>query len=163
MNIYQVATEYKSFVNDMLIKEELDESNIVQFNQLEGMLEDKAIAIASLINNLETEEKNINEAIKEMENRSSRIKKKYKWLKEYLKTALETCGMSEVRKSPYFSIKLKKNPPKVVIKKDEKIDGKYITKIIDLKVNLSLIKQDLENGVKLDYATLVQDTRIEIK
>jgi hypothetical protein len=34
MNIYQVATEYKSFVNDMLIKEELDESNIVQFNQL---------------------------------------------------------------------------------------------------------------------------------
>jgi hypothetical protein len=71
--------------------------------------------------------------------------------------------MNEISKSPYFKIKIKKNPPKVMIKKDEKIDEKYITKKIDSKINLGLIKRDLENGVKLDYATLVQDSRIEIK
>lgn len=165
MNIYQIATEYKSFVNDMLMKEELDESNIVQFNQLEGMLEDKAIAIASLIKNLQTEERNINEAIKEMEQRVNRIEKKYTWLEEYLKTALETCGMSEVRKSPYFSIKIKKNTPKVVIDDTKEVDKKYVIEKKEVKLTISktLIKEDLEKGVKLDFAKLVQDTRIEIK
>jgi hypothetical protein len=163
MNIYQVATEYKSFVNDMLMKEELDESNVIQFNQLEGMLEDKAIAIASLIKNLEAEEESIEKAIKSMCERGDKVLKKKLQLTNFLKSTLETCGMNEISKSPYFKIKIKKNPPKVMIKKDEKIDEKYITKKIDSKINLGLIKRDLENGVKLDYATLVQDSRIEIK
>jgi hypothetical protein len=163
MNLYQIATEYKSFVNDMLIKEELDESNVLQFNQLEGMLEDKAIAIASLIKNLEAEEESIDKAMKSMKERQDKILKKQLQLTQFLKSTLETCGMTEVNKSPYFKIKIKKNPSKVMITNSEMVEGKYITKKIDLKINLSLIKQDLENKVKLDYAKLVQDTRIEIK
>ena len=57
-----------------------------------------------------------------------------------------------------------KNPPKVVIDDETKVPAKYLTYIpATTTVNKNALKEDLKNGVNVDYAHLEQGRRLELK
>ena len=72
-----------------------------------GDLRDKAIAVASVIRNMEADAKAIREAICDMESRLTRIETRTVGLREYLLTTLQATNIRKVE-CPWFAVSEKK-------------------------------------------------------
>lgn len=81
---------------------------------LSGDLEVKAKNVIGYAKSLEAESDAIQNAIDGMQKRMLALDKKAEWMREYVKDAMERTGITEI-KSPYFVIKLKDNPGKVIV------------------------------------------------
>ncbi len=164
MNLYQIATEYKTVLSDLYNEEtgELNETSLATFNQLSDDMRAKGIALSSFIQNLEAERKAIEEAKKSMAARESRIAKRIDYLSDYLKSNMESCGITDID-CPYFSLKIKKNPVSVEEVDFEMIPDAYKTIKQSVSLDKIKIKQDLLAGIEIDGARLIQKTRLEIK
>jgi|SRR6188768_2415683 len=164
MNLYNIANEYQSIISESFDVEtgEVNICSIEKLNEITEKIEDKSIAVASYIKNLDAERKAIEEAKKEMAERENSLKKKVEWLTNYLQSSMERCGISEI-KSPYFAIKLKKCPFSVDIE-DENLITKEYKKVKEvITVDKLKIKDDLLSGIVIAGASLKQNNRLEIR
>lgn len=162
--LYQIATEYRIALNESFVDDELamlDQVN--KLNSLNDDIENKAVNIAAYIKNLEIESENVKAAIKEMQERAKRLENRAENLSNYLKLNLESCGVLEVRKSPHFLIKIKTNPPSVVIEDENLISDEYKKVKHVITIDKTAIKKDMANGVIIEGARIETRTRIEIK
>lgn len=164
MNLYNIADEYQNILAETFNLEtgEVDETSLAKLDQVTEKLEDKGIAIASFIKNLEAERKAIEDAKKHMLEREKSLERRAEWLTNYLQTNMERCGINEI-KSPYFVVKLKKCPVSVNIQNENILPNDYkkvkeMTTIDKLK-----IKDDLLSGVVIPGAALKQNNRLEIR
>jgi Gp157 protein len=130
---------------------------------LEGEFKDKCIAIASYIKNMEQESNAVADAIKSMQSRKNRIEKKIDFFKGYLLENLKRVGMYEIKDSPYFEIKIKRNPPSIDVYDEEAIPNEYKVQEIKILVDKKHLKEDLEHGLIVEGARIVQRERVEIK
>ena len=108
-----------------------------------------------------------NTAIDEEIKRLQEIKKHNENAVERLKTGIENMmialNKSEL-KTPLFSAKWVKNPPKVVITDETNVHAKYLTYIpATTTVNKNALKEDLKNGIELPFAHLEQGRRLDLK
>ena len=108
-----------------------------------------------------------NAAIDEEIKRLQEIKKHNETAVERLKTGIENMmialNKSEL-KTPLFSAKWVKNPPKVVITDEKNVHAKYLTYIpATTTVNKNALKEDLKNGIELPFAHLEQGRRLDLK
>lgn len=108
-----------------------------------------------------------NTAIDAEIDRLKKIKKHNENAIERLKSGIENMmialNKSEL-KTPLFTAKWVKNPPKVIIDDEKKVPAKYLTYIpATTTVNKNALKDDLKNGVNVDYAHLEQERRLELK
>ena len=108
-----------------------------------------------------------NAAIDEEIKRLQEIKKHNETAVERLKTGIENMmialNKSEL-KTPLFSAKWVKNPPKVVITDEKNVPAKYLTYIpATTTVNKNALKEDLKNGIELPFAHLEQGRRLDLK
>ena len=164
MNLYEIANEYELALSGSFDDEtgEVSEGALMELERLTGDIKEKGIAIASYIGNLEAEANAIDSAINSMKKRQIALEKKQAALREYLKSNMERCEITEIS-SPYFTMKLKKCPISVDIINQLSIPIQYrsakITEIID-KI---AIKTDLAKGIEVAGAMLKQNTRLEIK
>ena len=91
-----------------LAETDLDDQTIADtLEGLAGDLRDKAIAVASVIRNMEADAKAIREAICDMESRLTRIETRTVGLREYLLTTLQTTNIRKVE-CPWFAVSVKK-------------------------------------------------------
>lgn len=81
---------------------------------LSGDLEVKAKNVIGYAKSLEAEAFAIIDATLAMTDRAASLRKKAEWMRKYVQSAMERTGITEI-KSPYFVIKLKDNPGKVII------------------------------------------------
>lgn len=163
MTLYEISNEYLSSLNNAMTGDEINEEQLLSIRFLEGNLDDKIVAVAAYIKNLESESESIKSAMKEMKLRSERLDNKASFLTGYLKSHMEICGIKEVRKSPHFVIKVKQNPISVRIDNEEMIDS-YFKKIkVTSCIDKLKIKEALDRGVEVIGAHLEQKTRLEIK
>lgn len=161
MNLYEISTQYQeAFRGD-----ENGELNMELIERMEGALEEKAVALSSYIKNLEAEKDAIATAKNNMAEREKRLSKRLTYLLDYLQTNMERTGITEITRSAYFTIKLKKNPPKVEILDEAEIPVDYIkTKVVTTSsVDKIRLLGDLKTGVEVPGAILVQNNRVEIK
>jgi hypothetical protein len=93
---------------------------------LEGQLQDKATNVGLFIRNLESTADAIDEAAETMRLRGTRLRKRAQSLNEYLLFHLQAAGISKVE-SPYFNLKVKTNPPTVVVDSESLIPAEYMT------------------------------------
>ena len=108
-----------------------------------------------------------NVAIDEEIKRLQEIKKHNENAVERLKSGIENMmialNKSEL-KTPLFSAKWVKNPPKVVITDETNVSAKYLTYIpATTTVNKNALKEDLKNGIELPFAHLEQGRRLDLK
>lgn len=160
--LYEISNDYQRVLDSFLDKEIIDISDETELDKLNDDIEKKAINVASYIRNIEIESAAIDDAIKKMKERKERLDRKVEFLKDYLKYNLEKCDKKEV-KSPFFDIKVKQNPPKVLVIDESLIPEMYFKVITTRKIDLSMLSKALKNDTFITGAELEKRTRIEIK
>jgi hypothetical protein len=125
--------------------------------------ENKAVNLAAYIQNLSVEETAIKNAVQEMQCRSDKITKKIVFLKEYLKSQMQSCDVSEITKSPYYVIKIRKNPVSVEVSDTAILPDEYVSVKVTKAPNKVLIREHLQQGVLIDGCALQQTSRLDIK
>lgn len=164
MNLYEIANDYAMVLHETFDPEtgEVNEQAIAKLEAIGETLEQKGIAVASYIKNLEAESEAIERAKKAMAEREARLNKRVDYLTYYLQSNMERCGIKEI-KCPYFVAKLKKNPDAVDIKDEESIPEEFVETVTEKKINKRKIREQLLLGVVIPGATLRQSQRLEIK
>lgn len=118
LTLYEITDDYlaalqtlESLAESGQLSPEVVEDTI---EGLSGDLEVKAKNVIGYAVSLVSEADAIDAATVPMMKRANTLRDKAAWMREYVKTAMERTGITEI-KSPYFVIKLKDNPGKVVI------------------------------------------------
>lgn len=164
MKLYEIANQFESVLNQAVDIEtgEIDEQALLVMNELTASMEEKAVAIASYIKNLDADRKAIEEAKKAMADREKALKNKVDYLTSYLQSNMERCGISEIN-CPYFDIRLKKNPPSVDEIDFDVIPDEYKRSVTEIKLDKKKMLDEMKMGVVIPGAAIQQLTRLEIR
>lgn len=164
MKLYEIANEYRETLDALVNEEtgEIDDTALASLNGLTTSLEEKGIAVASYIRNIEADRQALADERKRMEARQKTLESRIEWMKNYLQTNMETCGIKEIS-CPYFSIKLKKCPPSVHLSDEDSLPDTYRKRKETVSIDRVKIKQDIQAGVMIPGAELVQGNTIQIK
>lgn len=164
MNLYQIASEYKSVINDLVDEEtgEISETSLELLNQMSGDFNNKGLAIASLIQNIDAERSAIANAKKAMADRESRIANRVKALKSYLQTNMERSGITEISCAE-FEIKLKKCPVSVDVLDEKLIPEEFLRVKTVTDVDKVKLKAALQSGVEIQGAALKNNMSLQIR
>lgn len=160
--LYSLKNQYLSVEEDINSSDEISEEQLFTLESIEDDINNKSINIGYLIKNFEAEINAIDDAVKSMQDRQSKIMKKVESLKQYLKYNLESCHINEI-KSPYFDIKLKLNPPSVKIEDENLIPEHYFCEKTIKNIDKRKISDDLKNNIFVPGVQLTRASRIEIK
>jgi len=164
MNLYKITNEYQEALDKTYNLEtgEVNECELISLEEAKEKVEEKSIAVASYIKNIDAERKAIEEAKKAMAERESKLDKRVDYLTQYLQSNMERCGIGEI-KSPYFVIKLKKCPISVFIEDENSISNDYKKIKEVVSIDKLKIKEEILAGVIVEGATLKQNNRLEIR
>lgn len=164
MNIYDIANEYQALLEQTYDPEtgEIFPQVLAKIDELSAKMEDKAIAVASYIKNLDAEREAINQAKRQMADRESKLDKRCSHLTQYLQSNMERCGITEI-KSPLFVIKLKKCPVSTEITDENIIPDDYKTFKEVVSIDKVKMKERILAGEIIPGARLSQKNRLEIR
>jgi len=159
MKLYELSAQYDQALanlSDMDLPAEVVDDTL---EALSGEIEEKAINVAKYYENLLADATAIKEAESKMAARRKVIEKRAASLKSYLKANMERTGITEIS-CPYFVVKVKKNPPKVVVDDLEAIPLEFKKEVPAVwRADLPAIKK----AGGCTGARIEQDTRIDIK
>jgi Siphovirus Gp157 len=165
MNLYKINSEYEQILNELYDDEgQVNQEALMRLDQNDMTMENKVIAVASYIKNLDAEREAIDAAKKAMAEREKAHKKKISDLQGYLLVNMERRGITKVT-CPYFEISLKKCPLSV---DDDQLNMEVLpdeykrtkTEVLPDKVK---ILQEMKVGVIIPGVGLKQDMRLQIK
>lgn len=164
MNLYKIANQYQEILANTFDEEtgEVNENALALLEIAKENMNEKGVAIASFMKNIQAERKAISEAKKDMAEREARLNKRVDYLTQYLQSNMERCGITEI-KSPYFVIKLKKCPVSVDIQDENIIPNDYKNVEEVVSIDKRKIKDEILAGVVIPGASLRQNNRLEIK
>lgn len=165
--LYEIADNYLSALKALEVM--LDAGEIEQNvfdDTLEGIsadLESKVVNVVGYAKNLAAESSAIEDAIQAMTKRKKALDEKESKLIEYSKTQMERCGVVEI-KCPYYSIRVRENPPRVVIDNESAVPP-HLWRTIPATsaIDKNAIRKEIKEGKILEYAHLEIETRLEIK
>lgn len=105
----------------------------------------------------------VEEAAKKMKQRANLLNKKADRIRDYLMQQMLLLGERSID-VPEFSMKIKKNPPSVIIDNEDLIPDKYWYEIpATWAIDKAMIKKDIDMGDEVPGAHLHQGDRLEIK
>lgn len=163
LTLYQLADEYRQLLELAASEEADEESFAAALADLQGEIATRAVSLAQVARNLEAFEEQIEAAIEDMAQRANRAKHRATAIRAYLKEQMERAGVSKLD-SPFFSLAIKKNPPKLLIAEDALIPRYYLRVIPErLEPNKPEISKALKAGIDVDGCRLETTTRLEIK
>jgi len=158
--LYQIAADYEKAI-DTICEGQKDSESLL--DEIKGSFNEKAIAVARYIRNLEIEAEAIKEAAKAMTERYKRVQKHAESLTEYLKFNIEKTGLLDPIKTVEFDIKLQKNPPALIIDDAMIIPDMYKVRREVVDIDNKQLKQDILDGFEVEGARCESKTRLVIK
>lgn len=164
MSLYEISDKYIALLRESIDEEtgELVDDKLQALDKCSGDLQEKGVAVASFIKNLEADEVAIDAAICSMEIRRNQIKKRRKAMLDYLKDNMERTGITEIS-CPYFVAKTKKCPPSVEVANEKYIPDRYFTKKETFSLNRVELKKAIQQGEIIEGVSIKQNTRLEIR
>jgi uncharacterized secreted protein with C-terminal beta-propeller domain len=162
LRLYQIADAYLLALEALAETEDLAAETIA--DTLKGWLgtfEQKAVAVAAYIRNLELEAAAVEDARRRMERRQQSLERHAERLRTYLCIEMERTGITKV-KSTELMLRTQKNPPSVVIDNDSAIPGAYQQEVITVKLLKAEIGKALKAGQQVPGVHLEQSTRLVI-
>lgn len=163
LKLYEINNEYEEILDNLYDENgEIDLTMLKRLEQNNLSMQEKGIAIASFIKNLEAESIAIDSAKKAMAEREKKFKKRMADLQGYLQENMERRGISKIS-SPYFEVKLKKCPPSVKIDDERLIPEDYLRVKTEVLPDKLKMLNEMKLGVIIPGATLAQGMRLEIK
>lgn len=159
LSLYTISEKFLELFNkDDLTEEEIQE----QGNELAIMLQNKAENIVGYNFTLESNKTALKQEIERLTNMYNAIDKQQEKLKKYVKSTMEKLDLPEIN-TTIGKIKIKKNPVSVDILDENSIDDKYYSIKTTKTISKTKIKEDLEKGIKVEGARLIQNTKIDFK
>lgn len=164
MSLYEISDKYIALIRESIDEEtgEILDDKMKALEECSGDLQEKGIAVASYIKNLEADEVAIDSAISSMEMRRNSIKKRRKAMLDYLKDNMDRTGITEIS-CPYFVAKTKKCPPSVEVLNEKYIPDRYFTKKEIFSLNRIELKKAIQQGEIIEGVSIKQNTRLEIR
>lgn len=131
-------------------------------SELQTGFENKALALAGYIQNLKLEQSNVKELQDRFAKRVKSLDKTITHLNEYLLMQMQQTGIPKLSNT-WLNVSIRNNPSKVVIEDETLLSDDYkITEQV-IKINKSLISEQLKAGSFVPYAHLESSQRLEIK
>ena len=158
-SIYSIDNAFKSVVdmhaNGDLTDEQLKEA-LVELEESKVEKCGNAICYLNMlkhgIEDMKTEEKRINTMRKALENRAKNLENAFAYV-------LKNMGDSEVI-TKYGVMKVRKNPPSVIIDDIAKIPTQYQHQKIEVTIDKTAIKKAINAGEKVDGAHIEQSEKL---
>lgn len=159
LSLYAISERFLELFNrDDLTEEEFVE----QGNELALMLQNKAESLVGYNYTLESNKNVVKQEIERLTNIYKAIEKQQEKFGKYVKDNMEKLNLPEIN-TPIGKIKIKKNPVSVEITDESLIDEKYMTEKVTKTISKTKIKEDLEKGIEVKGANLVQKTKVDFK
>lgn len=159
LSLYSISERFLELFNrDDLTEEEFNE----QGNELALMLQNKAESLVGYNYTLESNKNVVKQEIERLTNIYKAIEKQQEKFGKYVKDNMEKLNLPEIN-TPIGKIKIKKNPVSVEITDESLIDEKYMTEKITKTISKTKIKEDLEKGIEVKGANLIQKTKVDFK
>lgn len=130
---------------------------------IKGEFNDKAIAILSFTENMNSDIDALSNEIKRLQGRKTALENRKKRLREYLLHNMEASGINKIE-CPYFTASLRKGSESVDIDDLESIPDEYVKVEVKETPDKTAIKRDLKAGIEINGVSLKRDaTTIVIK
>lgn len=163
LKLYEISAAYLETLEALAEIEDLPAEAVADTLQgWIGTFEQKAIAVAAYIRNLEMEAAAVEDARRRMERRQKSLERHAERLRDYLRTEMERTGIIKV-KNAELTLRIQKNPPSVVIDDDSAIPAAYKQEVITIKLLKAEMGKTLKAGEQVPGAHLEQITRLVIQ
>lgn len=157
-SLYELKNDYLRLLE---LEEEVDpEAFQDALDNLSDEISAKAENIAAVLKQMEADAKTLKDEEARLKGRRTAIENNHARLKEYLKNELEVMNIDKV-KTPKFTITVRNNPVKVVIKDDDLIPADY--KIPKYSIDKKTLKEALLNGEDIKGVELIQEKGVQIR
>lgn len=151
---------------DMKELEKLDIDSETLSDTLDGIVcefNDKAVAILSFAENMNSDIDALSNEIKRLQARKKVFENRKARLREYLLYNMEKSGITKIE-CPQFTASLRKGVESVEIQDQNRLPDDYVSVEVVEKPDKAAIKRDLKAGKEIQGATLVRGaTTIIIK
>jgi len=132
-------------------------------DSLPGSIEDNLIQRSYAIKNLEYIIASINCEMSNMKERRDKLQNNLDNLQKSCINAMQIAGIEKIDKCPHFKVSRRKNRVAVEILDEKSIAPGYIKIKNTWSFDKELIKEDIEKGIVVEGAHLVQKERLVIK
>lgn len=155
--LYEISERFKALQavsdGDEIPREALEDT----FEAIEGEFNDKAAALVSVVNNMDSDVSELDKEIKRLQLRKKAVQNKQNSMREYLRDNMLRSGIKNI-KCPLFSISCSDSTDVVVITDEDAIPDEYIDVSVVSKVNKTAIKRALKDGDDVAGARLEKGT-----
>lgn len=158
--LYKLNEQYQEIFYKLLLEEESNEELIEELALIEIEIEEKAENTAIVLKDLEAQITKFKEEEKRLSDRRKTLENNVKFLKLNLEDSMKLQDKKKF-KTEHFSFNIQKNAPSVMITDEEKALKNY--KRVTETIDKAKLKDDLKNGVVLDYARLIQTESLRIR
>lgn len=161
--LYQLAEQYLQAFNELSNLDLPEQAVNDTLEGIQGEVTEKAQNVAAYILNLNLELESIKTVENKMKDKRQALSKRIDWLKSYLKSNMERCGISEIKANDgSFTAKLTKGRSSVVIEDESKFldDSPYVK--WERSISKTAIKEALDKGELVDGAKLTQSPSLKI-
>ena len=159
--LYKLNEQYQELLDKLTYEDvENEEELLNELTKIVISIEEKAENIAIIVKKEDAEIEMIRKEEKRLADRRKAKENRKKYLLNNLEDSMKLQNKTKF-KTEHFSFNIQKNAPSVYILSEEKAleDYKKITATIDK----ARLKDDLKNGVELDYARLIQTESLRIR
>lgn len=161
MTLYELTDNFRQ-VLEMAQDPNIDEQAIIDtLEAIGGEIEYKADGYAKVIKELDADSEKLTAEITRLTERKKTLQNNIKKMKELLTNAMIMTGKTKF-KTDLFSFSVGKNPPALVIDNSAIIPAEYYVEQ-EPKLDNGKIKEELKNGVQLDFAHLEQTEGVRIR
>lgn len=168
LSFWEIKNEYQGLLSQLYDHEtgEVNQEVDAQLSALSTTAENKCIAVASWIKNLESEKKQIEFMKEEILKRETAYQKEIDQNMDYLKKNMEGCGIREI-KCPYFTLRVKENPWSTDVFNEALVPERFMRtcEIVktEIKADKVAIKEEvIKTGVQIPGASVSRRTKLEI-
>lgn len=159
MKLYNISERYENILE---VQNELTQGELAAILiDIEDEFNTKAENIAKVIAEFDNQEIALENEIKRLNERKKAVETRKAWLKDYLLINMKRIGKSSI-KSDLFTIKIRNNPPSVVLRDENLVPDEFKITKTETKVDKKALKEYLKHN-ECDYAYLESKQSLMIK
>ncbi len=162
MKLYEISNEFQKIVDLIENCDEMSPELIEQLNSVSDNASAKVINVAAYIKNLEVQSNGMDDYIKSMQERQSKIEKRIESLKEYLKYNMDLLKLNKVE-SPEFDVQLRANQYSLDLFDQSLVPKEYLRVKEVVSISRVDIAKDLKVGCDVPGARFVTTKSVLIK
>lgn len=161
MKLYQITSRYREVLADLDSDIE-DAVLMAELIRIDELHEEKVLACAAIIEELEAEAAACKKAADKISDRRRAALKRVAWIKNYVLESMKALNKKKI-KDAQVVVTVRKHRPGVEVLDPGGLPDKYFKTRTVTELDLETLRQDLEDGLQTNAARLGRSTHLVIK